>query len=187
MGKQYDQITDKLAAFIAAQKVFFIATAPLSGHGHVNLSPKGYDSFAVLGPNRVAWLDVGGSGIETMAHLKENGRITIMFCAFDGSALILRLHGKGEAVQFDDPRFADLLAHFPAFDKARAIVTVDVTRIADSCGWGVPFMDFREERDQLRRYADNPDVSADQWADKFYTKNAASIDGLAGIERTGET
>ncbi|MEL6472915.1 MAG: pyridoxamine 5'-phosphate oxidase family protein [Pseudomonadota bacterium] len=183
MGKQYDTITDKLQAFIEAQKVFFVSTAPLSGDGHVNLSPKGYDSFRVMGPNTVAWLDVGGSGIETMAHLKENGRITIMFCAFDGSALILRLYGQGEAVPFDDPRFEGLLAQFPTFDKARAIVLVDVTRIQDSCGWGVPFMDYREERDQLRRYANNPKVSAEDWADVYYTQNAASIDGLKGIER----
>ena len=183
MGKTYDQITEKLETFIKAQKVFFVATAPLSEDGHVNVSPKGYDSFAVLGANKVAWLDVGGSGIETMAHLKENGRMTVMFCAFDGSALILRLYGRGEAVQFDDPRFPDLLAKFPDFDKARAIVTMDVTRIADSCGWGVPFMDFREERDQLKRYADNPAQTADDWAEKFYRGNAASIDGLTGMER----
>ena len=182
MGKIYDRIDDKLEAFIAAQKMFFVATAPLSGDGHVNLSPKGYDSFAILGPNKVAWLDVGGSGIETLAHLKENGRITVMFCAFEGSANILRLYGTGEAVQFDDPRFPDLLSKFPAFDKARAIITVDVTRIADSCGWGVPFYEFREERDQLKRYADNPKVSADQWADVYRFKNAESIDGLTGIE-----
>ncbi|MEO1406285.1 MAG: pyridoxamine 5'-phosphate oxidase family protein, partial [Pseudomonadota bacterium] len=133
--------------------------------------------------NKVAWLDVGGSGIETLAHLKENGRMTVMFCAFDGSALILRLFGKGEAVQFDDPRFPELLAHFPDFGKARAIMVMDVSRIQDSCGWGVPFMDFREERDQLKRYANNPKVSADQWAEAFYSENATSIDGLTGMER----
>ncbi|MEO0982811.1 MAG: pyridoxamine 5'-phosphate oxidase family protein [Pseudomonadota bacterium] len=183
MGKQYDALTDKLTEFIKAQKVFFVATAPLSGDGLVNLSPKGYDSFAVLGPKEVAWLDVGGSGIETMAHLKENGRITIMFCAFDGSALILRLYGEGEAVQFDDPRFPELLELFPSFDKARAIVKVKLTRIQDSCGWGVPFLEFREERDQLKRYADNPDRDADFWAEKYRTANAQSLDGLTGIER----
>lgn len=187
MGKTYDQITDKLAAFIKAQNVFFVSTAPLSGEGHVNVSPKGYDSFAILGPNKVAWLDIGGSGIETLAHLKENGRITIMFCAFDGSALILRLYGQGRAVQFDAPEFPGLLAHFPTFEKARAIVTIDVTRIQDSCGWGVPFMDFREERDQLRRFADNPKLTAEDWAETFYSKNATSIDGLTGIERPDTT
>ncbi|MEL7452942.1 MAG: pyridoxamine 5'-phosphate oxidase family protein [Pseudomonadota bacterium] len=183
MGKTYDQIDDKLEAFIEAQKMFFVATAPAGTGGHVNLSPKGYDSFAILGPKKVAWLDLGGSGIETLAHLKENGRITIMFCAFEGRALILRLYGQGDAVQFDDPRFPDLLKHFPSFDKARAIVTVDLTRIQDSCGWGVPFMDFREERDQLKRFADNPKMNADQWAEAFYEGNAMSIDGLKGVER----
>jgi len=183
MGKTYDKIDDKLTAFIKAQKMYFVATAPLSGEGHVNLSPKGYDSFAILGPNRVAWLDIGGSGIETMAHLKENGRMTVMFCAFDGPALILRLYGRGETVQFDDSRFAGLLEHFPAFDKARAIVMLDVNRIQDSCGWGVPLYDFREDRAQLKRFADNPKVTADQWAEAYYSKNAQSIDGLTGMER----
>lgn len=186
MGKLYDAIDDKIAAFIQAQKMFFVATAPLEADGHVNISPKGYDSFAILGPNRVAWLDIGGSGIETLAHLKENGRITIMFCAFEGAANILRLYGTGEAVQFDDPRFPELLAQFPGFDKARAIIVVDVTRVADSCGWGVPFYDFQGERDQLKRYADNPNRSADDWAEKYRTANAESIDGLPGIARPSE-
>lgn len=183
MGKIYDELDDRLTAFIREQKVFFVATAPLSDEGHVNLSPKGYESFAVLGPDKIAWLDVGGSGIETMAHLKENGRMTVMFCAFDGSAMILRLYGRGEAVQFDDARFAELLEHFPAFDKARAIVTMDVTRIQDSCGWGVPFYDFREEREQLKRYADNPRRDGVEWKERYYTANATSLDGLPGIER----
>ncbi|MEO0882481.1 MAG: pyridoxamine 5'-phosphate oxidase family protein [Pseudomonadota bacterium] len=184
MGKMYDQITDKLESFIKAQKMFFVATAPMSGDGHVNVSPKGYDSFAILGPNEVAWLDLGGSGIETMAHLKENGRITIMFCAFEGPALILRLYGQGEAVQFDDPRFPALLEHFPGFDKARAIVTVKVTRIADSCGWGVPFMDFKEERDQLKRTWDHAYEKHGDVVDQgFFENNSESIDGLAGMER----
>ena len=186
MGKLYDAIDDKIAAFIEAQKLFFVATAPLDEDGHVNVSPKGYESFAILGPNRVAWLDIGGSGIETLAHLKENGRITIMFCAFEGAANILRLYGTGEAVQFDDSRFPELLEHFPAFDKARAIVVVEVNRVADSCGWGVPFYEFQGERDQLKRYADNPNRSADDWAEKYRTANAESIDGLPGIARTSE-
>lgn len=181
--KVYEEITPKLEAFIKAQKLYFVATAPRDDDGHINLSPKGYDSFAVLGPDEVAWLDVGGSGIETMAHLKENGRIVVMFCAFEGAPLILRLFGKGEAVQFDDPRFPDLLAKFPSFDKARAIIKIKLDRIQDSCGWGVPFMDFREERDQLKRYADNPKITAEQWAEGYYAKNAESIDGLTGVER----
>ena len=118
----------RLTKFIDAQKMFFVATAPLTSDGHVNLSPKGYDAFKILGPKEVAYLDLGGSGIETQAHVQENGRITIMFCAFDGPANILRLYGKGEAVQFDDPRFPDLLAKFPNFDKARAIFVIKLDR-----------------------------------------------------------
>ena len=182
MGKIHEHIDEKLTKFIEAQKMFFVATAPLTGEGHVNLSPKGYDAFKILGPNEVAYLDMGGSGIETQAHVQENGRITIMFCAFEGPANILRLYGKGEAVQFDDPRFPDLLAKFPSFDKARTIFVIKLDRIQDSCGWGVPFYDFKGERDQLQRYADNPDRDAEFWAEKFRTANAQSIDGLEGIK-----
>ncbi len=184
MGKTYDVIDDKLAKFIGEQKMFFVATAPLSGDGHVNMSPKGYDSFAILGPNEVAYLDLGGSGIETQAHVKENGRITIMFCAYEGPALILRLYGEGEAVQFDDSRFPDLLAKFPAFEKARAIFKIKVTRIQDSCGWGVPFYDFKGERDQLKRVWDNAyEKRGDAVGEEFFNKNPTSIDGLAGMEK----
>ncbi len=181
--KLYDKLDDKIRAFIEKQKVFFVATSPLSGDGHINLSPKGYDdSFVILDDLTIAWLDIGGSGIETLAHLKENGRITIMFCAFEGPANILRLFGTGEAVQFDDPRFAGLMKLFPAYDKARSIVVVKLDRIQDSCGWGVPFMAFEGPRDQLKRYADNPAKSQDDWEDKWRTGNVASIDGLPGIE-----
>ena len=186
MGKTYDRLDDTLIGFIKAQKMFFVATAPLSGDGHVNVSPKGYDSFAVIDETTVAWLDLGGSGIETMAHLKENGRITIMFCAFEGKANILRLYGEGEAVQFDDPRFAGLMALFPAVEKARAIVTVKLNRISDSCGWGVPFYDFKGERDQLKRTWDHAyEKHGDAVDAKFFESNAASIDGLPGMVREG--
>lgn len=181
MGKTYDKLDEKLIGFIEAQKLFFVATAPLSGDGHVNVSPKGYDAFKVIDPLTVAYLDTGGSGIETQAHTDENGRITIMFCAFEGAPVILRLYGEGKAIQWDEPGFDKLLVHFPDFDKARAIFTIKLTRIQDSCGWGVPFYEFKGERDQLKRYADNPNVTADQWAEKYRTKNAHSIDGLAGI------
>lgn len=184
MGKTYEALDDKLTKFIGEQKMFFVATAPLSGDGHVNLSPKGYDSFAILGPNEVAYLDLGGSGIETQAHVKENGRITIMFCAYEGPALILRLYGEGEAVQFDDPRFPDLLAKFPAFEKARAIFKIKVTRIQDSCGWGVPFYDFKGERDQLKRVWDHEyEKHGDTVDEDFFNKNPTSIDGLPGMEK----
>ena len=182
MGKVYDAIDDKLAAFIAKQKMFFVATAPLSGEGHVNVSPKGYDAFRILSPKQVAYADLGGSGIETVAHARENGRITIMFCAFEGPAMILRLYGKARVMQFDAPGFDAELARFPGFERARNIVYVDVDRIADSCGWGVPFYDFKGERDQLKRAIEHR--TRDEWAERRYVSNAESIDGLTGLVRT---
>ena len=179
MGKLYDHIDDKLTKFIEAQKMFFVATAPLTGDGHVNVSPKGYDAFKILGPNEVAYLDMGGSGIETQAHIQENGRITIMFCAFDGPANIVRLYGKGEAIDFDHPDFPEMLTMFPGFDRARAIIKVKVSRISDSCGWGVPFYEFKGERDQLKRWSENKEE--DEWRAHRKKSNAESIDGLPGL------
>ena len=181
MGKTYEQLDEKLAAFIEAQKVFFVATAPLSAEGHINLSPKGYDAFRILDPKTVAYLDTGGSGIETQAHTQENGRITIMFCAFEGAPVILRLYGRATATQWNEDGFDALLAQFPKFDKARAIFTIKLDRIQDSCGWGVPLMAFEGDREQLKRFLDNPKMSADDWAEKRYKGNATSIDGLPGV------
>ena len=183
MAKLYDKLDDRLIGFIQEQKLFFVATAPLAGDGHVNVSPKGYDSFAVIDPLTVAYIDLGGSGVETHAHVTENGRITLMFCAFHGPANILRLFGKGEAISLHDPGFDDLMALFPAFDRARAIIRVRLTRIADSCGWGVPFYEFKGERDQLARHLTNKSV--DEWAEGRYQKNAESIDGLPGPDPPG--
>ncbi len=181
MGKTYDRLTDAHVDFIRQQKMFFVATAPLSPEGSVNLSPKGYDSLAVLDAQTVAWIDLGGSGIETLAHLRENGRITLMFCAFEGAANILRIYGRGEAVAFDDPGFSELMALFPAFERARSVVRVTVDRVADSCGWGVPFYEFKGEREQLRRWVvHKPD---EDWREHRYASNATSIDGLPGLVR----
>lgn len=181
--KLYDKLDEKIITFIEKQKVFFVATSPLAEDGHINLSPKGYeDSFVIIDDTTIVWLDLGGSGIETLAHLKENGRITIMFCAFEGPANILRLFGKGEAVQFDDPRFDEMMKLFPAYEKARSIVVVKLDRIQDSCGWGVPFMTYEGKRDQLQRYTDNPAKTQEDWETKWRTGNAVSIDGLPGIE-----
>jgi hypothetical protein len=177
----YERLDEKLIGFIRAQRMFFVATAPLGADGHVNVSPKGYDSLVVLDERRVAWLDLGGSGAETLAHLRENGRITLMFCAFEGPANIVRLHGRGRAVAFGEPGFAELKALFPDFERARAIVEVDVERISDSCGWGVPMFDFKGERDQLRRWVDHRPF--DEWAERRYEANAASIDGLPALVR----
>ena len=181
MSKVYPQLDAKLTAFIKAQQLFFVATAPLSAEGSVNVSPKGYDSLAVIDDKTVAYLDLGGSGIETMAHLRENGRITLMFCAFQGAPNILRIHGRGRAVAFHEPEFAELKTLFPAFERARAIVVVEIARVADSCGWGVPFFEFKGERDQLRRWVDHRPF--DEWAERRYASDAVSIDGLPGLEK----
>ena len=138
MGTVYEALDAKLIAFIRRQKLFFVATAPLSAEGCVNVSPKGYDSLAIIDSRTVAYLDLGGSGIETHAHLRENGRITLMFCAFEGAANILRLYGHGESCSFDEPGFAEKMELFPAFERARGIITVRIDHVADSCGWGVP-------------------------------------------------
>lgn len=181
MGKTYSTIDSGLAAFIERQKMFFVATAPLSSDGHVNVSPKGYNCFRIISPTRVAYVDLGGSGIETVAHVRENGRITIMFCAYEGPAMILRLYGTAQVMQFDEPGFDKELGFFPGIERARNIIFIDVERIADSCGWGVPFYDFKSEREQLKRWVGNS--PQDEWAERRYTSNAESIDGLPGLRR----
>ncbi|MCC9310261.1 pyridoxamine 5'-phosphate oxidase family protein [Kitasatospora sp. RB6PN24] len=150
MGKSYQRIDDRLRSFIQAQPVFFTATAPLAADGHVNLSPKGRSgTLAVLDELTLAYLDFGGSHAETIAHLRENGRITLMWCAFTGPPTVLRVHGRGEPVFRDDPRFAELVGRFPPDADGsglRAVVLVRAERISDSCGFAVPFMDYREDR-----------------------------------------
>ncbi|MGW6915798.1 pyridoxamine 5'-phosphate oxidase family protein [Kitasatospora sp. NPDC054939] len=158
MGKTYERIDGRLREFIERQPVFFTASAPLSGDGHVNVSPKGRaGTLVVLDELTLAYLDFGGSTAETLAHLRENGRITLMWCAFDGPPTVVRVHGRGEAVFRDDPRFAGLLQHFdPAADGSglRAIVLVNAERVSDSCGFAVPFMDYRADRDLHAQYFD---------------------------------
>lgn len=183
MGASFDQLTDEHKAFIARQKMFFVATAPLAGDGSVNLSPKGYDSLAVHDEKKVSWIDLGGSGVETIAHLQENGRITLMFCAFEGAANILRVYGRGRAVCFDDAGFDEMMRRFPSFDRARAVIDIDIHRVTESCGWGVPFYEFKEEREQLRRWHGHR--SLDDWKAHRYEANSASIDGLPGLTPPG--
>lgn len=179
MSAVYDELSETLIGFIRRQKLFFVATAPLSAEGSVNVSPKGYDSLAIIDSKTVAYVDLGGSGIETHAHLRENGRVTLMFCAFEGAANIVRLYGHGETCSFDEPGFADKMKLFPAFERARGVITVHIHRVADSCGWGVPFFDYKGERDQLRRWVDaRPE---EEWAARRYEGNAVSIDGLPGL------
>jgi hypothetical protein len=178
MGRTYDALDDGLTAFLCAQRMFFVATAPSSG-GHVNLSPKGLDTFAVLDPNTVAYLDLTGSGIETVAHLRENGRITMLFCAFEGAPRLVRLYGKGRVAPIGTAEFETLSARFPSYPNARTVITVALERIADSCGYGVPRYRYEGERSQLLDWADRkgPDGIA-AYQDE---RNAASIDGLPGL------
>lgn len=180
MSKQLDAIDEALAEWLPRQPVFFVATAPLSAQGHVNCSPKGGDSFRVLGPHEVAYLDYTGSGAETAAHLRENGRIVLMFCAFDGKPNVVRLHGQGEVWTEGQAEFAALAAHFPPNPGARAVVRVQVSRVSTSCGFSVPLMDFREGRETLDKWAQakGPEALREYRAEK----NAVSIDGLPALE-----
>jgi hypothetical protein len=195
MGKVYAELDERLSNFIARQPVFFVATAPCltadGGGGHVNVSPKGYrDTFAVLGPRRVAYVDLTGSGAETVAHLRQNGRITIMFCSFTKQAKILRIYGSGRTVLPDDPAWPGLARGFPAGNGngaslgaqrsgRRAIIVVDVDHIADSCGYAVPVMELSAERDLLTEWTDSK--SPGELDTYRAEKNAASIDGLPAL------
>lgn len=186
MGKSYERIDGRLRAFIEAQHIFFTATAPLDGDGTINLSPKGLNgSFAVIDELTVAYLDFAGSNAETIAHLRENGRITLMWCAFDGPPNIVRVHGRGEPVFRDDARWNELMQHFPDIDPTahglRAIIVVAAECIRDTCGYAVPFMAYDEDRPlHASRFARETDESLDAY---FQKKDhiATSIDGLPGL------
>lgn len=178
MGSIRTSIDDTTRRFIEAQRIFFVASAPLHA-GHVNISPKGLDSFRILGPATVAYLDFNGSGVETIAHLKENGRIVLMFCAFQGPPNIFRLYGRGRVIEQHEPEFAALRQNFLLYEHARSIIVVEVDRITDSCGYGVPLFEYKGERPQL-----------ELWARKRGTeglrtyreqKNRRSIDGLPAV------
>ena len=181
MGREYDAIDTRLAAFLLRQPMFFVATAPLAAEGHVNLSPKGMaGTFAVVDEHRVAYLDLTGSGIETIAHLRENGRIVFMFCTFTGPPRIVRLHGTGTPHVVGTERFDELAALFPTFPGIRAVIEVEVARIADSCGYAVPEMDYVRDRTRLTAWAgarESEETLARYQADK----NATSLDGLPGL------
>ena len=208
MGKVYPELDDRLRAFITSQPMFFVATAPCldeaGGGGHVNVSPKGYcDTFAVLDPLTVAYLDLTGSGAETIAHLRQNGRITLMFCSFGPAPKILRIYGRGRAVLPADADWPGLAAYFPAGAAAngaatdaattdaattarpdrgnqRAIILVTADRISDSCGYAVPIMELTQERDLLTRWSERR--SADDLAAYRLKHNATSIDGLPALD-----
>ena len=173
-------LTDRDRAFIAKQRMFFVATAPLAGDGLVNLSPKGLDgTFAVIDDRTVAYLDLTGSGIETLAHLRENGRVCIMFNAFEGPPNILRIQGRGEAIEPGEAGFDALAAHFPALPGVRCIIKVTADRVADSCGFGVPFYEYKGQRDTLTQWAEK---KGQDGVTKYQQgKNRKSLDGLPGL------
>jgi hypothetical protein len=190
MGKIFDAIDDQLEGWIARQPMFFVGTAPLDEDGHVNVSPKGpIETLRVLGPTTVAYLDFVGSGAETIAHVRENGRIVIMLCAFEGPPRILRLHGRGEVVVASDSRFEQLaeLCEFPepsTPEARRAVVLVEVERIADSCGYGVPLMKHEGDRPHMALWAAKKVRvgGSEALADYQREKNSVSIDGLPAVD-----
>jgi hypothetical protein len=187
VAKVFEEIDERLAAWVAEQKLFFVGTAPLGGEGHVNLSPKGRADvfFRVLGPNRVAYLDLTGSGAETIAHLRENGRICVMLCAFEGPPRIVRFHGRGEAILLDDERFAAAIEPFEplgveAQTGVRAVIQVEVDRIGDSCGFVVPLYEYAGERDQMPRWLENK--GREGVLAYHAEKNVTSVDGLPAVQ-----
>jgi len=180
MAAVVPELDDALIEWIAAQHVFFVATAPSGDDGHVNLSPKGHDAFRVLDPMRVAYLDLTGSGAETIAHLKQNGRITFLFTAFTGPPRILRLYGTGAAHLKGTARYDELAPRFPDLVGARSIIEATLDRVSTSCGFSIPKMHYVEDRPTLLQWAERKgdDGLVDYWAEK----NARSIDGLAAID-----
>ena len=180
MGKVFPEIDERLAAYLGAQHVFFVATAPRADDGHVNLSPKGLDTFTILDPLQVAYLDLVGSGIETVAHLRENGRIVFMFCSFEGPPRIVRLHGRGEVIEPGDPDWEALRGRFPPHPGERCIVRARLHRISDSCGFGVPLYRYQGQRPTLLEWAKRKEQGEGLRA---YTaeNNRVSLDGLPGV------
>jgi hypothetical protein len=179
MGKAYEAISDTLADWIGRQHIFFVATAPLAAEGLINCSPKGMDSFRILGPREVAYVDLTGSGVETIAHARENGRIVFMFCAFEGPPKIVRLHGTSEVLLEGMPEYELLRPLFPEYPGRRAIVRARLVRVSDSCGYAVPRYDYVAERDTLTRWSEAKGVEG--LARYRAEKNSLSLDGLPGL------
>jgi hypothetical protein len=176
MGKEQNHITEDHKKFIEKQRMFFVCTAPLSSEGHINLSPKGFDCFRVLSTTKVGYLDIVGSGNETSAHLLENGRITFMFCAFDGPPKILRLYGKGKTILPGDVEWQELSKQFAILPATRQIIVADIFMVKSSCGFGVPFYNYTGERDHAIKWAEN---KGEEGLEEYKKeKNMVSIDGL---------
>ena len=184
MGKVHFEIGDSLKKFIEDQRIFFVATAPSGSDGHINLSPKGLDCLRIIDSKTVAYLDFAGSGVETIAHLRENGRIVIMVCAFDGSPNIVRLQGRGRAIEPQDEGFSAMLVHFHPYPNPRAIICVDLERITDSCGYGVPTFKYEGERTQLVAWVDKK--GKDGLMEYQRKNNSKSVDGLPGLRWTDD-
>jgi hypothetical protein len=180
MASVFERIEPKLQQWIEQQHVFFVATAPRADDGFVNCSPKGLDSLRVLDDTTVAYLDLTGSGVETIAHVKENSRIVIMLCAFEGLPRIVRLHGRGTVVQPGHRDFAELAARFPRHSGVRSVIRVELARISDSCGYAVPLMDFVSERDVLTKWADKKTPTG--VIEYQRENNARNLDGLTGVD-----
>jgi len=176
MGKFHTAINDHHKEFIESQHLFFVSTSPIDAHGHINLSPKGLDSFRILSSNKVAYMDIVGSGNETSAHILENGRITFMFCAFSGPPNILRLYGKGYAILPGDPDWNELSSHFVLVASTRQIIIADIFKVQSSCGFGVPYYEYLGERDHAHKWAMK---QGPQGLEEYkQEKNLLSIDGL---------
>lgn len=181
MGRVFDRLDDRAVDFIAAQKVFFVATAPADEDGSINLSPKGLDTFRVLDDRTVAYLDLTGSGIETVAHVRQNGRITLMFCAFEGSPNILRLYGKAEAIEPGESEWDELRGCFPEMSGVRSVIRVRVERGSDACGFAVPRYRYEGDRSTLLDWADKKGPEA---VEAYKSENnRRSVDGLPGLRR----
>lgn len=179
MGKVFEEIDENLANWIRHRELFFVATAPLNQDGLVNCSPKGLDTFRIIDPLTVAYADLTGSGIETAAHLQENGRIVVMFCAFDGPPKIVRLHGKGEFIASDSTSFGEWVSHFGESRGIRGIIRISLERISDSCGYGVPKFNYVGQREALTKWAIQK--SDNELVDYVRQNNRQSIQGLPGI------
>lgn len=177
-------IDAEIRAFIAAQPMYFVASAPSSADGHVNVSPKGHPrTFRVIDDHTVAYLDMTGSGAETIAHARDSGRVTIMFCAFSGPPNIVRLYGRASPVMPGQPRFSELVAGFPEEPGVRAVILVNVVRVSESCGWSVPFLRYDGERPTLRRWSVKKGVEGLRAYRARH--NAESIDGLPAVPVNG--
>lgn len=174
MATQFDQIQPRHEEFILRQRIFFVGSAPVAG-GHVNVSPKGYDSLRVLSPTEIAYLDLTGSGNETSGHIRENGRITLMFCAFEGPPLILRIYGTGSVLLAGTKDFDGLASHFPSHPGARQIIRIRGDKVQTSCGYGVPLLEYSGDRDTLHRWTEKKGEGIEEYRRE---QNSVTIDGL---------